>query len=301
MTGHHIGRYMADEITLKYEGEPTSGGELDAYAVGGSIIAFGDFVGIVTETVFDQRPELRTTVRGLRGGSFDIDFAIYLTGLLPMLAGNPITLVEYLKASLELFKHLKASPPSHVEEISDSPGVVRIDNNEGTSMVFNHSVLNVVQAPRAGEAVSGFVERPMLGSGVTSVSLVKTDGNDVIASINSDESGYFRPIPVRVTDDREPIVDIAEKWLLVESVVLIEGRRKWRFNDGHSSFTANVEDEAFMRRFAAGAELFGMGDQLKVRLRTTQIPRGAELKVNYVIEEIHEHRHGAQQIEMLYS
>jgi hypothetical protein len=289
---------MADEITLSYEGPAVADGELDAYSVGGAIIAFGDFLGAVSSTVYDRPPDLRTTVRGIRGDSFDVQFAVYLSGVLATLFGpNARPFFEYVKATLELYLHLDGKKPNRVTQ--DAPGLLSIENNHGTVIQIVQPAYSVVQSPEAGRAVDGFIRRPCQREGIERVSIERSDDRQVIAAIERVRAEAFRPLPPFEVDERSPLETTSEKWVLVESVIFLESRRSWRFNDGQSSFSARIEDERFLRRFNAGTETFGMGDQLRVRLRTTQILKGRDLKIQHVIEEIYEHRHGGEQLELV--
>jgi hypothetical protein len=285
---------LADELTLSYQGGIVDSGELDTYSVGGSILAFGDFVGVLTQHVYQAPPEIRTTVRGIRSGSYEINFAVYLASLVVPLFGGPIEFIDYLKTCLELFKHLKGEAPARVERVDNKSGNVSIHNNYGEVTIVNIGALQAAEDPRAGKAVEGFVRGP-LNRGIQRVLLAEPRGR--IIEIEALESEWFHEIP-RSTDERPPLTATVERWLLVESVQFIEGRRTWRFHDGQTSFSARVDDERFLSRFSAGREMFGMGDQLRVQLEIIQIPRAREIKTQYIIREIIEHRHGAQQGEL---
>lgn len=290
---------MADEMTLSYDGAPVADGEMDTYSVGGSILAFGDFVGIITEKVYGSPAEVRTRVRGIERGSFDIQFAIHLLSVIPPLFGGstPLAFVEYVKNCLELYKHLKGEPPRSVQRIDNQSGGVRVESNHGTIIIVQPQALDVVSDNRAGKAVDGFVRRP-LSRGLDRVSLVSDERPGDLIEIAREDAQWFRPIE-ESEDERSALVSIAERWLFVESVHFVRGRRAWRFNDGQSSFAAHVADERFMGRFAAGSEMFAMGDQLRVRLETRQIPKGRELKTTYEVLEIFEHRHGMRQMDLI--
>ena len=70
---------MAEKISLKYEGDAVASGEMDASAVGNSIVAFGELVRLTVRTAYDvPDAEVQTTVRGLHGGSFIIDYGVVI-------------------------------------------------------------------------------------------------------------------------------------------------------------------------------------------------------------------------------
>lgn len=289
---------MADELTLKYVGGPAETGELDAYAVGGSILAFGDLVSSIADAVYEERSELRTTVRGLRGDSFDIDFMIYLVGVtLPLLGPDPFTFADYLKMTLETYKHLNGSPPREVSVAPDGSSS-NVVNNHGTIINVFPEIPRVLNDDRTGKAVERIVRDPCL-RGVERVTIEQRDENGRVVpvfEVDSSEAEQFRRLPAGAFDPRAPLVATTDRWLIVETVTLVESRRQWRFRDGTSSFGARIEDENFLRRLHAGREIFAAGDQLRVRLRTTQSLEGTEIHATHVVEEVYEHRHAARQI-----
>lgn len=73
-------------------------------------------------------------------------------------------------------------------------------------------------------------------------------------------------------------------------------RYEWRFSDGDSSFTADMDDERPFERLQRREVFFTKGDVFKVRLRTRtwQVEKG--LKTEKAVLEVLEVIHAPQQI-----
>jgi len=64
---------MEDRIVLKYDGGTAGNGEMDAYAVADAIRGFSDFTRRLGEGLYGRETQVRTAVRALRSGSFEIE------------------------------------------------------------------------------------------------------------------------------------------------------------------------------------------------------------------------------------
>ncbi len=67
---------LEDHLILEYHGPDVEGGSMDARNVAAQIVAFSDFLDVVSEGAYGERVHLQTEVQGFRGESFDIDFTI---------------------------------------------------------------------------------------------------------------------------------------------------------------------------------------------------------------------------------
>jgi hypothetical protein len=81
--------------------------------------------------------------------------------------------------------------------------------------------------------------------------------------------------------------------LQIESAVFKEGN-KWRFTDGSRSFHAAIEDASFLARVETGVERFGKNDILIVDLRQLQYAINGELKSEYQVVSVRDHREPLQ-------
>lgn len=68
-------------LSLRYEGGEADQGEMGYYEAATAILAFGDLMGVVSQTAYGQKAFIRTTVQGAREGSFAIDFLMHFGGI----------------------------------------------------------------------------------------------------------------------------------------------------------------------------------------------------------------------------
>jgi len=108
--------------------------------------------------------------------------------------------------------------------------------------------------------------------------------DSVVASVEGDEASFFVPV-----DGSKALTEhTADVYVTIMTAVL-EGRTKWKFNDGRATFSALIEDKTFLARVDKGSERFGKGDTLLVRLRSMQKRRNGQLLVEHVVEEVLDH------------
>ena len=143
---------LTDVLSLEYHGPKADLGRMDSYEVAARIIAFSDYLGIVTKNTFGEKVELRTEIQGLRGDSFDIDFCLFIAGQTASLLGS-YSLNDYfnlIKDTVALWKHLEGEPPKEI--IPQPDNRVQVENQGGQFIYANNSVINIISDVKAGKA-----------------------------------------------------------------------------------------------------------------------------------------------------
>jgi len=285
---------MEEQIALEYHGSMVDMGRMDAYQTAANILAFSDYLGVIAKTAFGEKAILRSEIQGLRGESFDIDFALTIAGAISTAlfsTGSPRDLIDITIESLKAWIHLNGKPPESISQ-SQNSNEFAVRNNVGEITYVRADVINVITDRRAGEAVQQFLGKP-LSEGIDHIGIRSlTSGKEAV--VDKEHAGAFVPIEIeKPLLENEAIVG-----LVIESPVFKEGN-KWKFSDGQASFYAEVRDEEFMTRVENGLERFGKGDVLIVNLLTIQkqVPTG--LKAERVVLEVREHREAGQQMSML--
>lgn len=274
---------MQELLTLKYEGEGVAEGEMDAYEVAAAVRGFSDFTRLIGATSYGEDAEIKTTIRGFREGSFEIDLVYSLlssefSGLVSSAIGSPGDFLKLIGDCFDLIKHLRGKPPRDTWRAE--PGIVNVENNHGAVIQAKEVVINVVLDRKTGRAVQDFVKRPLARS-ADKIDILSKD--ETIATAGRDDSGFF----VEIETSEKLVEHTAEVFLTIRTVVL-EGDTRWRFHDGQRIVAATIEDQAFLQLVAKG-ERFGRGDTLRVRLRATQRRVDGQLKADYVIVEVLDH------------
>lgn len=76
-------------LSLRYYGGEADQGQMGYYDAASSIIAFGDLIGVLSQTLYGEKAYIQTTVRGVREGSFGIDFILHVGGVLATVLTGP--------------------------------------------------------------------------------------------------------------------------------------------------------------------------------------------------------------------
>jgi len=259
---------------------------MDSYQVATNIIAFSDFLGVVAKYVYGEKIELKTEIQGIRGESFDIDFWLGIAALTVQsatLLGAPLGFKEYfslIKEAIGVWLHLKGSTPKQITPQSNNK--IKIQNQDGSFIYANNSVINIITDTKGGKAAEQFISKP-LNAGISQLSIKSSKLKDM-AVIKKEEAPYFKQIGVEtsLTDT------IVEMRLQIQSLTFKEGN-KWQFFDGQNTFYADIQDEKFLEKVNQRAELFGKGDTLFVKMRIKQSSTMNSLTIERTIVEVIRH------------
>lgn len=270
------------KLSLVYSGPAVESGEMDAYEAGASIMAFGDFLGVVAQAAYGDKTRLKTNVHAVRSGSFEIDFSIHAIGIAATILSSgvgPKEVLELLKESIGLWKLLRGERPKSFHIEGDK---LTVENNYGEINYFRVEVAKIVTDDKAGEAVGRFIRKNLEG-GIDEVTI--KSGQKKIAVVAKKDASSF----VTVSTD-EPFTENTIKiGLIIESAVFKEGNM-WRFFDGQNSFAAPIDDLEFLSRVESGDERFGKGDMLTVELEIKQLKTLGTLKTERRVKKVLQHR-----------
>ncbi len=287
------------DVSLEYRGPGVKGGRMDGRLVAQEILGFCDFAILAGQLVYGREVVVQPEIKGFRGESFDIDFILGLLGptvtLLSINPGNPKDLLLLVKESIALWKHLKGVKPISTARSMQNQNQIEVVNNAGSIQIVNIETLNLVADPAASQAVHNFIVKPLEAAGVSSVDIVSKKMKSSVASVASNEVSYFVPLNA----DQPLLESEHDTGLVIDSPSFREGN-KWRFFDGQASFTASIEDEAFLRSVNDGSERFGKGDVLVVKMRVRQV-RTADggLKAERSVLKVKEHKISQKQYSFL--
>lgn len=283
---------MTHSITLKYSGPAADSGQMDAYEAAGNIIAFSDFLSVLAKTAYGQQARLKTEVRAFEKGSFAVNFALDMGGIMATLfsgVANPKDLYELSKHSFQAWKHLQGEDPKSVTHVDDRH--IEVVNNHGQVATYRADTINIVMSPDAVAAASRFVSKA-LESDLDRVS-IEAD-SDLIAEASSSEAKFF----THLVSGEVLTENVIRTYLSLESAVFKDGN-KWKLSDGQTSFHASIDDVDFIARVESGEERFGKGDALVVEMRIVQSRTAGSFKTERSILKVHEHRTQFQQKSLL--
>lgn len=270
------------QLSLSYHGTAVDEGRLNVYDAAANMIAFSDFVTVAGKAVYGPSVELKAEVAGFRAGSFVTD--VYFQIMLPSMALLPLvdvqSVLRTIKDSLDIWKHLKGSPPKSVEAKGSGDNIA-VTNSNGDTIIVNRPSVTVVMSPESTGAVERFVGAALAQQGIDSLQI--RSARKAIAKVLESEAVYFTSVNATV-----PVTDNEFDYALTIEAAAFKDGHKWRFSDGGASFFAEITDADFLARVDQG-EAFAKGDALRVRMRLEQSRQGQELTTVRTIVKVHEH------------
>lgn len=299
---------MADEstratTTVAYDGEALRDGTMDVRDLAPALLGLGELLDAANRRLNGDRADVKVLVRAdLRHGSFE--FAIDVVQLLKDAKtlldsqGNAVQSAESLlgllgmawigskKARDGLIRFLKwlgNRKPERTEPLDN--GMTRVSIGT-TSIEVRNEVIVLADDPRIRAALAKTLE-PLAKPGVD-VFEVRRNGQ-ALEAVRKDEV----PAVVAPPTPPDPSVLFDGEHVGVFAIIkpsLIPDHR-WTLSDGgRKSYGVDMEDRRFMERVSRREYMFGAGDALKVRMRTT-VKRGDDGKVttSYKVVEVLEY------------
>ena len=263
---------------------------MDVYQASTNMIAFSEFMVAAVKATYGESAEAKAEVAGFGRGSFITDLVFNVAGPAASIFSSFSSehLLGVLKEAFALWKHLQGSPPATVTQSGQH---VTVTNNAGQIIQVQTDTLNLVFSEKGADAAGRFIRDAISQAGVTGLEVASKGAP--LAEVDQAEAAYFVPV-AKESVVSENLVTMA---LILVAPVFQDGN-KWRFSDGSASFSAAIEDDAFLARVNNG-ERFGKGDVLTVELRITQTRTASKISADRVVQRVIEHREAAQQQQLL--
>lgn len=287
-------------FSIKYDGPALVSHQMDVRELAPALIALSNLLEEANRAAFPDSDPVRVNIQGnFKGGSFGVDLVALQSiadQIVTMLSGPRATAAANLFAILAgvgllgsggligVVKWLKGRKPTAVRLEGDKT-VFEIVENESVETFEVDLVAGRLYQSRVVRQSLARVVKPLEREGVD----VFACGRDGVTQtvVTKDEVRYFE-MAAGVAD---VVSDTLSEGVLlqIESAVFKEDN-KWRFNDGATSFFAEISDGDFLARIESGNERFGKGDVLIVDLRRIQSVTDNGLKLEYIVEKVREHR-----------
>lgn len=298
-------------FNILYDGPALASNEMDVRELAPALLSLGEVLEEANSTLNNGRTQVSVKVRAsFKTGCFGIELDVLQTlaqqvqilfsnehvstakqilewiGLLTTAVGTP---VAGYKGLLGLLKWLRGRQINRVVLLEN--GLMRIELDD-EHIDVERQVIDLYRQAKLRKALEG-VLKPLESEGIDEFAVTDRPQSERFLTINKQELHYFStPALAPETLSEEEV----EMNLQLVNVAFREDN-KWRFYDGTTSFYAQVLDHDFLRQ-VQGNQPFASGDILRARLRRTQTLVGENMKTEYVLLEVLEHRRATTQIPM---
>lgn len=289
-------------FSIKYDGPALQNYQMDVRELAPALIAFSNLLEEANKAAFPDASEVRVNVQGnFKGGSFGVDLIAVQTiaqQLVSMLSGPAATAAANLLAILGGLGLVTAGGGGLIGLIKwlrgRKPSSIRFDGDKTIFEVVGFEVKESFEVDLvAGRLYQSRIVRQSLAKVLKPL---EREGVDLFACgrdgqtetvITNVEVPYFEIAASNTDVVSDSLSEHAV--LQIESAVFKDGN-KWRFNDGSTSFFAEIIDVDFLAKIESGEQRFGKGDVLIVDLRRIQTISDNGLKAEYFIAKVREHK-----------
>ncbi len=288
-------------FSIIYDGEPVSGGTIDARDLAPALLAFADLIDETAPLIDPSLPSLSLRVRpDFQEGSFEVclELVNIYDKFISLFSGHEaqawsaffqIVGLAGVAGVFQLIKGAKGRKPTKVTVERKESVTITFEGDD--PITVDSRVWQLFQNARARKAIEKVLS-PLIERGFDLFKI--THAGDESLSVSADEAGYFRAPPEH---DNETVSETDAR-LVIVSPSFKEGN-KWRVSDGARTLNVSIRDETFARAVQQGEEAFRKGDTLHVTLETTQWIEEARLRAEYAIAKVHRHEPGPEQRKLL--
>lgn len=303
-------------VRVAYGGPDVEAGTMDIKQLAPALLAFGEMIEEGNKAINGDDLKIRVRVQSdFQKGSFDVGLELVgsLADQIRLFSGS---LVDVSKLGehfgfvadvcsvsglglIPLIKKIagrKIHSAAVIEngntklELSDSSGIEVIEVRPDVVRLYRSAAVR----KRLEETLS-----PLDHGGIDTFKIRAVNGNeDVVTEISRDEKKYFKaPDAVSETPPK--------KWESERNAVFkivgvsFEEQLKWRLDDGETKIYAAISDQDFLGEVEQRQHLFGKGDTLEVRLKTSQELTDKGIKTEYEILKVIEHHKKPDQIPLI--
>lgn len=291
-----------------YDGPALENNEMDVKELAPSLIALSETIEEANKIINHGKAKIVLNVRAsFKTGCFGIDLHVVqsiLTNMWSLFKHDDVqaavVLLSFLGFTVKggvggiigVLKWIKDRKITKIQINKEGMATIIIDNDK---LEVEQEVVELLKSFKLRQSLEKAIAKPLENEGIYSISTTDTyEDKKSYITINKSEKDYFRVPEVEdeILEDKEYITN-----LQIVSAVFQENN-KWRFSEGMEPFYAEVKDEIFSNEVQNSERSFSKGDILTVKLKKVQKIEKGNLKSEYEILKVLNHRSAFKQIKL---
>ncbi len=303
-------------IRIAYGGPDVEIGMMDIKQLAPALLSFGEMIEEGNRVINGDDLKVKVKVRSdFQKGSFDVGLELIgsLSDQIRLFSGSLFDVTklgEHLglvadicgvagMGLIPLIKKIRGRKITNALIIDN--GNTRLEIQDAAGIETIEVQPNVIKLYRSATVRKKLEEtlRPLDQPGIDAFKVRSVDDHvKDVTIVTKDEKEFFRA-PTAVQEAAPKKWESERNAVFKIIGVSFEDQLKWRLDDGETKIFASIRDQEFLSEIENREHLFGKGDTLEVRLKTTQELTEKGIKTDYEILEVIEHHKKPDQIPLI--
>lgn len=290
-------------FSIAYDGPAVESGSMDVRDLAPALLAVGQLFDAANATLNEQRATVGVNVQATTQGSFEVVLDVVQTTasqLVSLFSGDAVTAALQLKelvlvgggavgGLIWLVKKLRGETPQKIERIDDERVRITVRNE---TIDIPIKLLRLYEDSSVRDALERLVKDPLDKDGIETFEIRQE--RTPVESVSARESAYFR----KPSDPDEIIVQNISTTAYSIVSLAFKQENKWRLYDGNTVISVLIADEEFLRKVDTNMISFAKRDVLICEVEMIQRRVGADLKAEYTVLKVIEHRPAPRQLNL---
>lgn len=296
------------EFTLKYDGPALANHEMDVKDLAPALLSLGELLEEANKAFNGDKIKLAVKIKATQEGSVDVLLSVvqdFLGQAVTLFSGAGVSSVVNAYCILQivgiansgdgglfgLMRWIKGRKIKSIVKLETGDFKLELEEN-GEARVYNESSVKLFGLYEVRRKTEALIKTPLLKEGVDKVGFYISDSDK--REIQKEEAEYFS-----APQAQEEIIDDREVEINLQIVnISFQEDGKWKFNDGNTTFFAEINDKDFLGKVQQNQAFFAKDDILTATLKRKQFLHNGILRTDYSVVKVLKHRSAAVQIKL---